>query len=671
MELARERAREVVVVELERVARVDERAAVHENRRVHLLAVVLAREAERELPVDADRRAALADDGVADVGVAVLDHDPPGGRAPLDVPGPHAVAGESTLDARVPEVVQHHAVEPAVPPDRHGVGRRAERRHDRRQQAVALLPVGARQVERDSRALAVGRLPLERDEGGRRGHVARRQGEGVGAEGVIHGPAHRLVAERPARVEGPHLGRPRLGGGHDGRRQHPRQDRGPVRRHGRDRAVAVVLGEAAQAPLEAVASGGAPGQAHVAAEEVRELGEVHVLVAGVEARGRAAGRAERRQDVVEGGAPAVEPRGGVGHLEAVRQPQQRPGEAGERVVVDRGRGAREAAPQLAPALVEVEGAVEVALAGHAPRLAGEEDLAHAREVHARVHVIELLRPVRDVDVSGEHGPGAVGRQVDAVQVDLRAVDDEAGLHRRGHRQERLDLHDAAGERRAADVLAARARDEHRQVRADDAPRRAVVDEGEASVVGTHHLHRGHEPARAGRPVLGGELRQRVPAVGERLDHHVPVGHVHRLHDELAREDRPPRQRDGDAPGLEEGPVGRGEPLDHHVVELELAGEEPHREAADVHGPLHVARGGLLGAAAEHGPEVHAERAGEERRDERGRDEQHTTGVVSHARRAARRGRRRLGILCRHGAVRAGAGSPGGGLSGRAPAPVIR
>ena len=48
----------------------------------------------------------------------------------------------------------------------------------------------------------------------------------------------------------------------------------------------------------------------------------------------------------------------------------------------------------------------------------------------------------------------------------------------------------------------------------------------------------------------------VPAVGELLDQHLPVAHVHVLDDQLVAEDRPPGHVHEDALGLEKRAVGR-------------------------------------------------------------------------------------------------------------------
>ena len=122
--------------------------------------------------------------------------------APHDVPRAHALAGERALDARPRERLEQHAVELAVAAHLHGAGRRAERRHDAGEHAVAFLPVEARHVERDARLLAVRRPPLELDVGLRLVAAqlsSRRIHSRI--ERVDHMPGDRQVAERELRIE--------------------------------------------------------------------------------------------------------------------------------------------------------------------------------------------------------------------------------------------------------------------------------------------------------------------------------------------------------------------------------------------------------------------------------------------------------------------------------------
>ena len=148
--LARHRALDRIVVELERVAQIAQRPPADADARVDLVAAVAPRVAERELAVGANLGVAGGHDRVRHEDVAVLDRDVGAAAAPDDVPRAQPLALERALDARPLERLEHHAVELAVAAHRHGAGRRAERRHDAGEHAIALLPVEARHVERES-----------------------------------------------------------------------------------------------------------------------------------------------------------------------------------------------------------------------------------------------------------------------------------------------------------------------------------------------------------------------------------------------------------------------------------------------------------------------------------------------------------------------------------------
>ena len=110
--------------------------------------------------------------------------------------------------------------------------------------------------------------------------------------------------------------------------------------------------------------------------------------------------AKRLDPVREAGVAAVELRPGVDDVEGGLGPSQRAVQLGEPVVVHAGDIAGErACRDRGPAFEEMEGALEVAVAGDGPLLVLEEQLLHAREVHARLHLIGLLRPMRHVDVA--------------------------------------------------------------------------------------------------------------------------------------------------------------------------------------------------------------------------------------------------------------------------------
>ena len=160
-ELARQAAIHRVIVEQEGVAQVGDRTIGEPDSRVDLFAPVLARISQREAPLGLDYGRAAADRGVLDGDVAVLDDDVGRPIAPDDVPGAHALAAEMALHPWRAERLRHHAVELTPPPDIDSAGVGAERVHDAREQAVALEPVGAGDVERDRGVLTPGRAPLE------------------------------------------------------------------------------------------------------------------------------------------------------------------------------------------------------------------------------------------------------------------------------------------------------------------------------------------------------------------------------------------------------------------------------------------------------------------------------------------------------------------------------
>src|SRR3954465_2600235 len=123
--------------------------------RVELLAVVAWREPEREAAVRGNRGVAGGNHDVLDVRVAVLDDRAAGGAAPFDIERVHALADERSFDPRPLETLEHHAVERAVSAHLNRAGARAERVQDRGEDAVALLPVRAGDVEWHSRLLTV------------------------------------------------------------------------------------------------------------------------------------------------------------------------------------------------------------------------------------------------------------------------------------------------------------------------------------------------------------------------------------------------------------------------------------------------------------------------------------------------------------------------------------
>ena len=118
MEIAGQHAVDVVVLEIERLAKIRERPFADADARVDLLAAVGARIAQRELPGHVHARQVLADHRAADVGVGVFDDEVAVDVAPVHVPGAHFRSGKAALDARAAERAEHHAVELADAVDR-------------------------------------------------------------------------------------------------------------------------------------------------------------------------------------------------------------------------------------------------------------------------------------------------------------------------------------------------------------------------------------------------------------------------------------------------------------------------------------------------------------------------------------------------------------------------
>ena len=168
---------------------------------------------------------------------------------------------------------------------------------------------------------------------------------------------------------------------------------------------------------------------------------------------------------------------------------------------------------------------EVAVAEDIEGLVGEKELAHALELHARLHVVGLLRPVGEIHIAARQGFGAVRIQIDAIQAHMRAVDDEARLHVGPERHVVLDRHGAVAEYRGTAVLGHMA-DVDVEVGRDDAPRRLVVLVGELPSPRPQIPERRREPLGALRFLVARELGE-VMEVLPLLHQHLPVGHLDR------------------------------------------------------------------------------------------------------------------------------------------------
>ena len=364
---------------------VGETAPVDPHPRVDLLAVVAPRVAEGELSVGPDVRGAVRNHALAHGHVAVLDHHLRRAPSPLGVPGAHPLAGERALDTRLRESEEHHAVELSRAADVHGASRRAERRHDAGEHAIAFEPVQARHVKRDAGLLAVGRPPLELDVGLRRGGPALAEHNPVRIERVDDVPGERQVSERRVSIERARLRRKRRLLRELFRPQLARHRRRPRRRGGCDFALAALLGPLPELPVEVIAPRRAAAEPQALRfEEVRQLREVDVGVGDLPRR--ADGHVplvERRQPVVELGGASVEPARRVRHLHPIRHPQHRTAQVGKPPGVHAQERTAERALQLASSLEQVERAVEVSLARELEVVAMEEDVLLRRKIDLR------------------------------------------------------------------------------------------------------------------------------------------------------------------------------------------------------------------------------------------------------------------------------------------------
>ena len=308
------------------------------HHRVHFLAAVAPGPGQGELPVDAERAGAAAEVAPDDVQVRVLDQELAAAGAPVDVPGPHVLAGEGRLDARRRQVAQKGAVEGAVAVDRERIGRGPHRGHDRGHQPVALLPVRARHPEGNPAVRPPRGASGERDVGRRRGQVARFE-----LQPVARGPIRDLPAEleRPGRQ----IGRLPATAGHRRRGAGARLGAGephPRRRLEPDGALAAEVREAADGPVEAVPAGRPRDGLYPAHLEVPgERGEADAGVTDVERRLPRLARPEGGHREVERRLPAVGRRLGVPDLEQVVPPRQVTGQGRETQLVDARLLARE------------------------------------------------------------------------------------------------------------------------------------------------------------------------------------------------------------------------------------------------------------------------------------------------------------------------------------------
>ena len=348
--------------------------------------------------------------------------------------------------------------------------------------------------------------------------------------------------------------------------------------------VATMFAESSHRPLEEIAAGGTPREAQSSeAVEVGQLRDVEIRVRRVESAGRLRGYAERCNGKRERRVSTGELRTSVGHLEELSIPMERPVERGEPIVVEAGNLRVEISDQIVTAAIEMKGAREVAVATERPRFVFEEDLPHALELHTRLDLVGHLRPVVEVEIAAGMADGAVGRHVDAIEVQLRSIDEEVRAKIGPHGHVVLNGHEAAVERRVT-VVAVAVGDVDVDIRRENAPLRFVVLVRKLSAVRVQRPHRRREALRPRRiGAVPAAQAHEVVAVGPLLDQHLPIGHLHRGDDELglSSEGFGPVERDGQPFGCEKGPIGRGQSLDREVVHFEQTSCDANREAANV------------------------------------------------------------------------------------------
>ena len=157
----------------------------------------------------------------------------------------------------------------------------------------------------------------------------------------------------------------------------------------------------------------------------------------------------------------------------------------------------------------------------------------------------------------------------------------------------------------------------------------------------HVTHGRHEPPRpATRRRVARELRKVVAPVPERLDDHLPVRDLDRLDHQLAGEDAPPRNGDGDPAGGEERPVTGLQPADGDVADDETSIAQARGERSNRERPLQIARALAFGQLPQPRTDVDAEQRDDDDRHDDGHDRQDGAEEAAGARPAWPRGHRR-------------------------------
>src|SRR6516164_1679931 len=103
MELAGQQTIEGIILEPERVQKIDQRPPRNLDDRIDFLAVVFTRESERKTSLRIDPGSLFFNHAVFDVDAAVFDNQIAAAVPPHDIPRAHPVADEVSLDSRIRE----------------------------------------------------------------------------------------------------------------------------------------------------------------------------------------------------------------------------------------------------------------------------------------------------------------------------------------------------------------------------------------------------------------------------------------------------------------------------------------------------------------------------------------------------------------------------------------
>ena len=221
--------------------------------------------------------------------------------------------------------------------------------------------------------------------------------------------------------------------------------------------------------------------------------------------------------------------------------------------------------------------------------------------------------MRHVDVAARRRRRTVGLHVDPLQMDAGAVDDELRVEVRRHRDELLNGHDAASERRGTVRIRGVANGDV-EIWTDNPPRRVVIFEGELPALRAKPPERHGKGPRSARLLIVACEPGKVVAAVPSLDEHLPVGHLHRGDGDvrLARERRQPVETDVDPLRGEERSIAFAQPVDRQVFDDHSAGDEMNLQRADVQRPFDGARPGVFGASAHDRTEIDSERRNDRR-----------------------------------------------------------